>query len=107
MLFLTGFAVVVVIVVPLVVAKLIFSLSSERASYVYRIIFLLPIVVPGVAIQLIWGGMVYNDSGPDQHGPAHRSAWTDLDPRMVVRSCRRSSGRSRSSGFPSAAGSTS
>ncbi len=63
MLFLTAFAVVVVAVVPLTVAKLIFSLSSERASYFYRVIFLFPIVVPGVAIYLIWQGMIYNDTG--------------------------------------------
>src|SRR5215212_6678611 len=37
MLFLTTFAVIVVMVMPLLVAKLIFSLSSERASYFYRI----------------------------------------------------------------------
>ena len=63
MFFLTGFAVVVVMIVPLVVAKLIFSLSSERASYVYRIIFLLPIIVPHVAVYLIWRGMVYGEDG--------------------------------------------
>jgi len=63
MLFLTGFAVCVVIVVPLTVAKLIFSLSSARASYIYRILFLIPIVVPGVATQLIWQGLIYSDTG--------------------------------------------
>jgi raffinose/stachyose/melibiose transport system permease protein len=63
MIFLTVFAVVVVMIVPLVVAKLIFSLSSERASYFYRILFLLPIVVPNVALYLIWQGVVYNDDG--------------------------------------------
>jgi len=63
MAFLTAFAVVVVMVVPLVVAKLIFSLSSERASYFYRILFLLPIVVPNVATYLIWRGVVYNQDG--------------------------------------------
>jgi len=50
-------------VVPLTVAKLIFSLSSQRASYVYRILFLIPIVVPGVATQLIWQGLIYSDVG--------------------------------------------
>ena len=63
MLFLTAFHVAAVMVVPLVVAKLIFSLSSQRASYVYRIVFLLPIVVPGVAVQMIWGNIIYSDSG--------------------------------------------
>jgi raffinose/stachyose/melibiose transport system permease protein len=51
MLFLTAFAVIVVMIMPLLVAKLIFSLSSDRASYIYRIVFLLPIVVPNVAVS--------------------------------------------------------
>ncbi|MEO6434521.1 MAG: sugar ABC transporter permease, partial [Tepidisphaeraceae bacterium] len=61
--FLTGFHVVCVMLVPLVVAKLIFSLSSDRASYLYRILFLLPIVVPNVALYLIWRGVIYNEDG--------------------------------------------
>jgi raffinose/stachyose/melibiose transport system permease protein len=63
MLFLTAFAVVATVVFPLTIAKLIFSLTSERASYIYRILFLFPIVVPGVAVQLIWGGMIYSEQG--------------------------------------------
>src|SRR5437773_6351119 len=54
MLFLTGFQVIAVMIMPLIVAKLIFSLASQRASYIYRIIFLFPIVVPHVAGYLIW-----------------------------------------------------
>lgn len=63
MLFLTAFSVVVVMILPLIIAKLIFSLSSERASYFYRILFLLPIVVPGVAVQMIWKNLIYSDGG--------------------------------------------
>jgi raffinose/stachyose/melibiose transport system permease protein len=63
MFFLTAFHVVAVMIVPLVVAKLIFSLSSERASYFYRILFLFPIVVPNVAVYLIWRGVIYNEDG--------------------------------------------
>ncbi len=63
MLLLTGFQVVAVMVVPLLVAKLILSLSSERASYVYRVLFLFPIVVPNVALYLIWRGVIYNEDG--------------------------------------------
>jgi len=50
-------------VVPLSVAKLIISLPDERSRYFYRILFLIPIVVPGVAIQLIWGSMIFSDAG--------------------------------------------
>jgi raffinose/stachyose/melibiose transport system permease protein len=63
MLFLTAFAVCVRLTVPLVVAKLIYSLDHERARYFYRIVFLVPIVVPAVAIQLIWMGLIYADHG--------------------------------------------
>ena len=63
MIFLTIFAVGITICVPLTIARLIFSLSSEKARYIYRILFLIPIVVPGVAIYLIWGGMIYSDQG--------------------------------------------
>src|SRR5688500_15305115 len=63
MLFLTLFHVIAVVIVTLTVAKLIFSLSSERASYFYRILFLFPIVVPNVAVFLIWRTLIYNDDG--------------------------------------------
>jgi raffinose/stachyose/melibiose transport system permease protein len=63
MLFLTSWAVLAVIIVPLTVAKLIFSLSSPRASYIYRVLFLIPIVVPGVATLLIWLNLIYSDIG--------------------------------------------
>jgi raffinose/stachyose/melibiose transport system permease protein len=63
MFFLTAFAVGVRLVVPLVVAKLIISLPSERARHVYRIAFLAPIVVPLVAVQLIWRGLIYSQEG--------------------------------------------
>ena len=60
---LTFFAVGVRLSIPLLVAKLIHSLPYERTRYIYRIVFLVPIVVPGVAVQLIWLGMVYSDYG--------------------------------------------
>lgn len=63
MLFLTGFAVLVRLIVPLGVAKLIISLSSERSRHFYRILFLAPIVVPMVAVQLIWRGLIYREYG--------------------------------------------
>ncbi len=63
LLFFCTFSVVGVMIVPLIVAKLIFSLSSERASYIYRILFLFPIVVPNVAVFLIWRSLIYSDDG--------------------------------------------
>ena len=63
MLFLMCFGLIVVTTAPLIIAKLIFSLRSERARYLYRVLFLIPIVVPGVAGMMIWQGMIYGDSG--------------------------------------------
>jgi len=63
LLFLASFSVVVHVVFPLIVARLIFALASERARYAYRIVFLVPIVVPGVAVLMIWRGLVYGDNG--------------------------------------------
>ncbi len=63
MLLLTFVGVLTRLTFPLVVAKLIHSLPTERARHTYRLVFLAPIVVPGVAVQLIWMGLVYSDSG--------------------------------------------
>ncbi len=60
---LTVFGLVVTLVFPLFVAKMIFNLSSERARYIYRVLFLVPIVVPGIASTLIWRSMIYGDHG--------------------------------------------
>jgi raffinose/stachyose/melibiose transport system permease protein len=63
LLFLTCFSLLTVSTAPLIIAKLIFSLKSERARYLYRVLFLIPIVVPGVAGLMIWQGMIYGDTG--------------------------------------------
>ncbi len=60
---LTLFHIGTVLVGPLFVARMIFGLSSERARYLYRLFFLIPIVVPGIAGTLIWRGMIYNEHG--------------------------------------------
>lgn len=63
MFLLTGFLVVVRLTVPLVIAKLIHSLPAERTRYLYRVGFLVPIVVPGIAVQLLWARLIYSDYG--------------------------------------------
>lgn len=63
MLLLTLVVVVTRLSFPLVVAKLIHSLPTERLRHAYRLVFLVPIVVPGVAAQLIWMGLIYADGG--------------------------------------------
>ncbi len=63
MFLLTGFLVLVRLTVPLVVAKLIHALPNERTRYLYRVGFLVPIVVPGIAVQLLWARLIYADYG--------------------------------------------
>jgi ABC-type sugar transport system permease subunit len=45
--------------VPLLVAELVFNLRSTRARYLYRMLFSLPMVVPGMVGILLWQ-MIYN-----------------------------------------------
>jgi len=63
MVLLTAFAVATRLTVPLVIAKLIRSLPRERTRYLYRIAFLVPIVVPAIAVQLLWARLIYADFG--------------------------------------------
>jgi raffinose/stachyose/melibiose transport system permease protein len=63
MLFFTVFAVCIRLSIPLVVAKLILCLPSEKWKHIYRTAFMIPIIVPPVAVQLIWAGMIYSNSG--------------------------------------------
>lgn len=63
MAFLALFAITANTVIPLILARLVFSLRSERARHFYRVVFLAPIVVPLVATQLIWGTMILGEFG--------------------------------------------
>jgi len=48
--------------VPIIVAVLIFHLRRERARYYYRVMFVIPMIVPGMVAMLIWR-YIYSDSG--------------------------------------------
>jgi ABC-type sugar transport system permease subunit len=48
------FAVVVTTTVPLIVAELIFSVRNTTAQYAYRVLFVIPVVVPLIVIVLLW-----------------------------------------------------
>jgi ABC-type sugar transport system permease subunit len=48
------FAVVVTVTVPMVVAEMIFSLRGTATQYAYRVLFLIPVVVPLIVIVLLW-----------------------------------------------------
>jgi ABC-type sugar transport system permease subunit len=51
------------VTVPLAVAELIFHIKSERVQYVYRVLFIIPIIVPGIVTLLIWGFIYDYDLG--------------------------------------------
>ena len=55
--------IVISLSVPLAVAELIFALRSSRAQYLYRVLFVVPMVVPGVVVLLIWGFIYDNNLG--------------------------------------------
>lgn len=86
---LAGFALVTRLTIPLLIARLIHALPSEKSRHAYRVIFLAPIVVPGVAAQLIWMGMIYSDHGliNELLRTAGLAAWTTgwlSDPRTAL-----------------------
>lgn len=43
------------IIMPLIGAELIFNLRNSAARYFYRVLFVIPLIVPGLVILLIWG----------------------------------------------------
>lgn len=43
-----------VLTVPLLVAKLVFAMTSPKARYWFRFLFVVPMVVPGVVAALMW-----------------------------------------------------
>lgn len=45
---------IIMIIVPFIVAELIFNLKSERARSFYRVLIMIPMVAPGVVSTLIW-----------------------------------------------------
>lgn len=56
-------ALILAILPPLLVAELIFNLKSQKAQYVYRSLFIVPLVVPSVVFTLLWA-YFYRSDGP-------------------------------------------
>lgn len=63
LLFLTVFNIGVVLTLPLMVAVFIHNLRSLTAQYWWRVAFIVPIVVPGVATILVWRWMYSPEGG--------------------------------------------
>jgi len=51
---LLGFRLSIGLSVPLIVAELIFNLRNDRARYAYRLLFIIPMVVPGLVGTFLW-----------------------------------------------------
>lgn len=51
---LTGFILVISLTFPLLAAALIFHLRDLRWAYFYRVLFVVPMVVPGIVVLMIW-----------------------------------------------------
>ena len=56
-----GLGLLLALVPPLVVAELIFHLRGERRQYVWRSVFVVPIVVPSLVLLLMWGTFFRSD----------------------------------------------
>lgn len=48
--------------VPFIIAEMIYHLKSDRASYLCRVAVVLPMIVPGVVVFMIWR-YIYSDAG--------------------------------------------
>ncbi|HLW60633.1 MAG TPA: sugar ABC transporter permease [bacterium] len=60
---LTLFWMVQAVTVPLIVAQLILGIKSPRLQFIYRLFFVLPLVVPAVVNILLWQ-FIYAGDGP-------------------------------------------
>lgn len=52
------------IVMPLVMAELIFAITAEKRRYFYRVAVLLPMIAPGVVFMMVWKFMYDPVNGP-------------------------------------------
>jgi len=51
---LLAFGLVVGVIVPLIVAEMIYAVRHPGGQYAYRLLFLIPVVAPGVVVILLW-----------------------------------------------------
>ncbi|WP_221469124.1 carbohydrate ABC transporter permease [Cohnella nanjingensis] len=59
-------SIVLAVVPPFLVAELIFQLKREHAQYVYRTLFVVPIVIPGIVTILLWRFLYQGDGAINQ-----------------------------------------
>lgn len=79
----------ITLTVPLLVAEAIFALKSLRWQYVYRVLFVIPMVVPGIVMLLVWGFFFDYNLGPLNNalGAVGLDTWKQAwlgDPRLAL-----------------------
>ena len=55
--------VLITLTVPLLTAELLFAVKSQRAQYIVRTAFTVPMVVPSVVVILLWQWILSGDTG--------------------------------------------
>ncbi|MBP1994485.1 carbohydrate ABC transporter permease [Paenibacillus eucommiae] len=63
LLWLTLFQVVASIIFPLLVARMIYKVRNQKLQNVYRMLFVFPLVIPGMIIILLWQFILNPDVG--------------------------------------------
>ncbi len=82
-------AVVKTLTIPLLVAELLFAVRNSRFAYAYRVLFVLPMVVPGLVLLLIWQQFYQGDFGLINQlvrlvgDPGFKHSWLG-DPRTAL-----------------------
>ena len=83
------FVITVQVAVPLLLARAILSLRSTKAQYLFRVFFVIPLIVPQVVIALVWGFLYDADYGAINqtltflHLDALTQAWLG-DPNLAI-----------------------
>ncbi|GLX68602.1 carbohydrate ABC transporter permease [Paenibacillus glycanilyticus] len=61
-----AFSILLAVIPPFVVSELIFHVRSARKQYLYRTMFVIPIVIPGIVTILLWRFLYQGDGAINQ-----------------------------------------
>jgi raffinose/stachyose/melibiose transport system permease protein len=60
------FSIALAVIPPFLVAELIFHIKKARIQYIYRTLFVIPIVIPGIVTILLWRFLYQGDGAINQ-----------------------------------------
>jgi raffinose/stachyose/melibiose transport system permease protein len=60
------FSIALAVIPPFLVAELIFHIKKARLQYIYRTLFVIPIVIPGIVTILLWRFLYQGDGSINQ-----------------------------------------